>query len=134
MILEKNHIKRKKNIMRKDYTKDLNKSKQKICQYIKQMGSVCDIDIVKATGLTKATVLIYRSQLVQAGIIERHLSTIRAGRTRPAWQMKANIPKLVVAAKTVAAKVKTQPKSEMHVGIKLLHQLLKLVEKTISKL
>jgi predicted ArsR family transcriptional regulator len=120
--------------MRKDYTKGFNKGKQKICQYIKQMGSVCDIDIVKATGLTKSTVLIYRSQLVQAGIIERHLSTIRAGRTRPAWQMKANIPRLVVAAKTVAAKVKTQPKSEIQTSIKLLHQILNLIEKEILKL
>ena len=115
--------------MRKDYTKGFNKGKQKICQYIKQMGSVCDIDIVKATGLTKATVLIYRSQLVQAGIIERHLSTIRAGRTRPAWQMKASIPRLVVAAK-----VKTQPKSEIQTSIKLLHQILNLIEKEILKL
>ena len=98
------------------------------------MGSVCDIDIVEATGLTKATVLIYRSQLVQAGIIERHLSTIRAGRTRPAWQMKASIPRLVVAAKTVAAKVKTQPKSEIQTSIKLLHQILNLIEKEILKL
>lgn len=116
--------------MRKDYTKGFNKGKQKICQYIKQMGSVCDIDIVKATGLTKATVLIYRSQLVQAGIIERHMSTIRAGKTRPAWRMKASIPKLAVVSK----KVQTQPNSDIQVGIKLLHQILKLVEKTISKM
>lgn len=116
--------------MRKDYTKGFNKGKQKICQYIKQMGSVCDIDIQKATGLTKATVLIYRSQLVQAGIIERHLSTIRAGRTRPAWQMKASIPKLAV----ITAKVKTQPKSEIQTSIKLLHQILNLIEKEILKL
>jgi predicted transcriptional regulator len=120
--------------MRKDYTKGFNKGKQKICQYIKQMGSVCDIDIVKATGLTKATVLIYRSQLVQAGLIERHMSTIRAGKTRPAWRMKADIPKLIITAKTIAAKVKTQPKSEIQTSIKLLHQILNLVEKEILKL
>lgn len=130
MQAEKNQTKRKENTMRKDYTKGFNKGKQKICQYIKQMGSVCDIDIQKATGLTKATVLIYRSQLVQAGIIERHLSTIRAGRTRPAWQMKASIPKLAV----ITAKVKTQPKSEIQTSIKLLHQILNLIEKEILKL
>lgn len=116
--------------MRKDYTKGFNKGKQKICQFIKQFGSVCDIDIQKGTGLTKATVLIYRSQLVQAGIIERHMSTIRAGKTRPAWRMKASIPKLAVVSK----KVQTQPNSDIQVGIKLLHQILKLVEKTISKM
>ena len=116
--------------MRKDYTKGFNKGKQKICQYIKQLGSVCDIDIVKATGLSKATVLIYRSQLVQAGLIERHMSTIRAGKTRPAWRMKASIPKLAVVSK----KVQTQPNSDIQVGIKLFHQILKLVEKTISKM
>jgi hypothetical protein len=120
--------------MRKDYTKGFNKGKQKICLYIAQQtarnAGVCDIDIVKATGLTKATVLIYRSQLVQAGLIERHMSTIRAGKTRPAWRMKASIPKLAVVSK----KVQTQPNSDIQVGIKLLHQILKLVEKTISKM
>lgn len=132
MQAEKNQTKRKENIMRKDYTKGFNKGKQKICRYIERLsannGSVCDIDIVKATGLTKSTVLIYRSQLVQAGLIERHMSTVRAGKTRPAWRMKTSIPKLTVISK----KVKTH--HNLNVGIKLLHQILKLVEKTISKL
>ena len=118
--------------MRKDYTKGFNKGKQKICRYIERLsvnnGSVCDIDIQRATGLTKSTVLIYRSQLVQAGLIERHMSTVRAGKTRPAWIMKTSIPKLTVISK----KVKTH--NNLNVGIKLLHQILKLVEKTISKL
>lgn len=117
--------------MRKDYTKGFNKGKQKICRYIERMsvnnGTVCDIDIQRATGLTKSTVSVYRSQLVQAGLIERHMSTVRAGKTRPAWKMKTSIPKL-----TVNKKVKTH--NNLNVGIKLLHQILKLVEKTISKL